>query len=80
MHTGAEIEVRGVFTERVGLEVEKSRHHGSMDVALLQLFGSVLHRQTLVREFKRRRDDVLSGQSVQNVSRGDERRDVDVDR
>ena len=46
----------------------------------LQLFGSVLHRQTLVREFKRRRDDVLSGQSVQNVSRGDERRDVDVDR
>ena len=28
-------------------------NHGSMDVALLQLFGSVLHRQTLVREFKK---------------------------
>ena len=47
--------------------------------AFLQLFGQILHRSTLVCEFEGRRDDVLSGGSVQDVSRSDERRDVDVD-
>ena len=48
-------------------------------MSVLQLFGQILHRSTLVCEFEGRRDDVLSGGSVQDVSRSDERRDVDVD-
>ena len=59
--------------------MEESRHHGQMDVSFLQLFGQILHRSTLVCEFEGCRDDVLSGGSVQDVSRSDERRDVDVD-